>query len=100
MCPLDCREPIDESMGITRPDLFKQLKLMADAGAIVSAAAPGGVRLGWVSFHYLVIPAQAGTPARGGLGMSNGAEWLRPKFSANATGMGPSLRWDDEQFLG
>ena len=32
--------------------------------------------------------------------MSNGAEWLRPKFSANATGMGPSLRWDDEQFLG
>ena len=30
--------------------------------------------------------------------MSNGAEWLRPKFSANAGDMGPSLRWDDKVF--
>ncbi len=33
-------ELIGESMGLSRPDLFKQLKLMADADAIVAASAP------------------------------------------------------------
>ena len=33
-------ELIGQSMGLARPDLFKQLKLMADADAIVAASAP------------------------------------------------------------
>ena len=33
-------ELIGESMGISRPDLFKHLKLMADADAIVAASTP------------------------------------------------------------
>ena len=65
-------ELVGESMGLTRPDLFKRLKLMQDVDAVLADAAP------MIATHRLDLDeARDGGAARHAWGTTAAADELR-----------------------